>query len=200
MSGFRDRTEITTVSNPFLDSSAQAGVAQAAAPQPAEDPDAAAVRQAREAKILEWVAEMRAAGHPRQALIAQLAQQGVGEIESNTAINEADMFAGMMGRPHPIDIDPYVKASIEKQGPMLVTDAYANQNDPVASDEQNVAAAVAKAKEMAEEGADTQTVMDFLVTAGAPAEQAQEVATRLIAEARGEDKESKKRFGFLRRK
>lgn len=189
------------MSNPFLDSAQQAGVAQAGAPatQQVEDPQAAAMRQAREAKILEWVAEMRAAGHPRQTLISQLAQQGVQEVEANAAINEADMFAGMMGRPHPIDIDPNVRASIEKEGPMLVTEAFANQQDPVQSDEQNVAAAIAEAESMAADGADAATIVDFLVTAGAPTEHAHEVAQRALEEA-GNAGESKKRFGLRRRK
>ena len=148
MGGLKCATEISIVSNPFLETTAQPGLPDPSAAQPAPadtaqqpraaatlgasptpqaepraaDPSVEAARRAREAKILEWVAEMRAAGHPRQALISQLAQQGVTELEAHIAVNEADLFAGMMGRPHPADIDPQVKAEIEKQGPMLVTD------------------------------------------------------------------------------
>ena len=224
MRGLKCPTEISIVSNPFLETTAQPGLPDPSAAQPAPadtaqqpraaatlgasptpqaeppaaDPSAEAARRAREAKILEWVAEMRAAGHPRQALISQLAQQGVTELEAHIAVNEADLFAGMMGRPHPADIDPQVRAEIEKQGPMLVTEALANQSDPVAGDERSIAKSVAQAEQMAAEGADQETVMAFLVNAGAPMEQAQELSTRLTQNA-GEA-EPKKRFSLRRNK
>ena len=119
-------------------------------------------------------------------------------MEAHIAVNEADLFAGMMGRPHPADIDPQVKAEIEKQGPMLVTEALANQSDPVVSDERGIAQSVAQAEQMAAEGADHESVMSFLLSAGAPAEQAQELASRLIA---GSEQEApKKRFSLRRNK
>ena len=225
MGGLKCATEISFVTNPFLETTAQPGLADPSAAQPglgdmaaqqpraaatlgavptpkaeplAADPSVEAARRAREAKILEWVAEMRAAGHPRQALISQLAQQGVTELEAHIAVNEADLFAGMMGRPHPADIDPQVKAEIEKQGPMLVTEALANQADPVAGDERGIAQSVAQAEQMAAEGADHESVMAFLLSAGAPAEQAQELASRLTS---GSEEESpKKRFSLRRNK
>ena len=221
MRGSKSAAVISLVSNPFLETAAQSGLptsaqpaagnmsaqqpraaatlgaAQAPQAQPlAADPNIEAARRAREAKILEWVAEMRAASHPRQALISQLAQQGVTELEAHTAVNEADLFAGMMGRPHPADIDPQVRAEIEKQGPMLVTEALANQADPVAGDERGVAKSIAEAEQMAAEGADQQTVMTFLMNAGAPSEQAQELAARLTT-ADGEAA-PKKRFSMRR--
>lgn len=168
-------------------------------PQPAAvDPNVEAARRAREAKILEWVAEMRAAGHPRQALIGQLAQQGVSEMQAHTAINEADMFAGMMGRPHPVDIDPQVKAEIEKQGPMLVTAPLSNAADPIAGDEQSIKMAISEAEQMAAQGADHKTVLAFLTNVGAPAAQAHELAARMT---NGPEEEApKKRFSLRRGK
>ena len=165
----------------------------------AADPNVEAARKAREAKVLEWVAEMRAAGHPRQALISQLAQQGVSELEAHTAVNEADLFAGMMGRPHPVDIDPHVRDAIEKEGPMLVTEALSNQADPVAGDERSVAKAVATAEQMASDGADSDAVMEFLVNAGAPPEQAHQLVEQMMA--RTQDAAApKKRFSLRRNK
>lgn len=158
----------------------------------------AAARRQREAKILEWVAEMREAGHPREALVAQLAQQNVTDVESNSAINEADLFAGMMGRPHPADIDPDVRARIDQEGPMLVTESLANQADPVNGDERAVAMFVAEAEQMAAEGADEKALIDFLTSAGAPPAQAEELTARLTADR--PNRPGKKRFGLRRQK
>ena len=81
---------------------------------------------------------------------------------------------------------------------MLVTEALANQADPVAGDERGIAQSVAQAEQMAAEGADHESVMAFLLSAGAPAEQAQELASRLTS---GSEEESpKKRFSLRRNK
>lgn len=191
------------MSNPFtetVEASHPLVRGNTAPPQPrVEDPAMIAARQAREAKILEWVAEMREVGHPRQALVAQLAQQSVSEAQANLAINEADLFAGMMGRPHPADIDPNVRERIDQQGPMLVTESLTNQADPVGGDEQNIANVVKEAEQIAAEGADEQTLFSFLTNAGAPPAQAEELTARLIAQY-GEPESDKKRFGLRRRK
>ena len=168
-----------------------AGDPMAHAPAPEE------ARQAREEKLMEFVAEMRAAGHPRQAIMAQLLPANVSEIEASQSIDQADLFAGMMGRPHPADISPHVREQIEKQGPMLVTESLAKQHDAVAGDEQNVAIALEEAKKMAAQGHGKQQVLDFLVSSGAPSDQAQQVIESLEF---GDSSESpKKRFGFRKR-
>ena len=196
-----------SVSNPFLETAVQQSPAGAATQQMdvgtqpeapmTQAPSPEEARQAREEKLMEFVAEMRAAGHPRQAILAQLLPANVSETEANLTIDNADLFAGMMGRPHPIDINPSVREQIEKQGPMLVTDSLTRQRDAEASDEQNVAITLDQAKAMAAQGRGKQEVFDFLVSSGAPTEQAQQVIEGLPFKDAGEA--PKKRFGFLRR-
>ena len=82
---------------------------------------------------------------------------------------------------------------------MLVTEALSNQADPVAGDERSVAKAVATAEQMASDGADSDAVMEFLVNAGAPPEQAHQLVEQMMA--RTQDAAApKKRFSLRRNK
>jgi len=195
------KVEPSAVSNPFLETAVDPGAVGDVATHPQTAAvDSAAIEQARalrEAKLMDYVAEMREAGHPRQAILAQLLPAKVGEEEANAIIDQADLFAGMMGRPHPVDINPQVRAHIENQGPMLVTDSLAKQKDPEENTTEKIGDALEQAEQMYKQGADAQSILDFLAAAGAPTDQARQVVGQMFAEP--DENTKKKRFG-LRRK
>ena len=185
--------EIRSVSNPFLASQTpDAGQAPATEPNPQTQ-----AREAQGQQALDYAVEMRAAGHPRGAIVEALGKANVGQATAEALINQADLFAGMMGRPHPADIDPQVREQIDKDGPMMVTESLAQQNDRSGDQEERRAKTISKAKDMAENGADEDTLMLFLTDAGAPEDQAQELVRKILNQAGHGD--TKKKRGFFRR-
>ena len=181
------------MSNPFLDQNNHA-------PQPAAtqtSTEEAPREEAHGQQAVDYVAEMRAAGHPRQAIVAELMKSNVGQATGEALINQADLFAGMMGRPHPMDIDPQVRAQIDQDGPMMVTESLAKQNDRGANPEAQRSKAIEKAREMAANGADSDTLMLFLTDAGAPEDQARELISKLVEQS--DEGKNKKKRGLFRR-
>ncbi len=153
------------------------------------------------AKAMEAATELRANGQGREAVKAHLATMNVSETAAEYLINQADLFAGMMGRPHPRDIDPSIRGQIDETGPMMISESLVVQKNaaasplPASKDE-----ALARAKSMAEQGADTDTITQFLVKSGAPSDEAAELAHRFITtNLDGTSKKNKKKRGLFRR-
>jgi len=148
------------------------------------------------AQAMEAATELRAAGQPRAAIKAQLASMNVSDTTADYLINQADLFAGMMGRPHPQDIDPGIKQQIDASGPMMITESLADQMNevnsaaPMSRDE-----ALAKAKSMADGGADVDAVSAYLMNSGAPEDEAIQIAEQLVSSnVSGEKPKSKRRL------
>lgn len=187
---------------PFSDTGTSApipGVDPAASPQPVQQsaPAPAAPAPDTAAQAMEVAAELRAEGTPREQIIRELSVLQVSEAAANNLIDEADLFAGMMGRPHPADINPHVREQIDAKGPMMVTDSLANQqatSGPANIDRDQV---IATAKSMIEESTPVAEVIDYLVLNGAPPDQARDLAGRLASDF--EAAQPKKKSGFFRR-
>jgi len=146
--------------------------------------------------MAEYAAEMRAAGHSRQSIAAKFAEANVTDFEAQSVINEVDLFAGMMGNPHPVDIDPSIREQVDSHGPMLVTEALNQRIDPVEQSEPKIGEAKQTAREMAEQGEDPQAILQYLTNAGAPPDQARQIIENLMQETGG----AKKKSRFSRRK
>lgn len=205
-------SDLATVSNPFLPSTPDAAVNPQVGVQPGQpghvtaahaDQQQAhqqAAQQDSADKAMAYVAEMRAQGHGRTAIVTQLTAHNIGESTAEYFINQADLFAGMMGRPHPMDIDPQIKAQIDAEGPMMVTESLAMERDPLENNEEHREAKIAQVRQMAESGAERDELVMRLIDGGAPADQAQQIVHGILKEINGDDDSSKKkRRGFLRK-
>ncbi|MFT7475494.1 MAG: hypothetical protein ACI81L_002433 [Verrucomicrobiales bacterium] len=153
-----------------------------------------------EAQAIELATEMRAQGHPRTNVIAQLSSYGVSETAAEYLANQVDLFAGMFGRAHPADIDQCVREQIDQDGPMMMTEnlgSTVQRTAPTSGQREQV---IAKAREMVESGYHESEIVKFLVTNGAPQDQAISLASKLASGQRNTTAEKKKkRRGLLRR-
>jgi hypothetical protein len=168
-------------------------------PLVSETPTAPAVDT--EAEAMDLATEMRSQGHHRADVVAQLSSLRVSETAAEYLVNQVDLYAGMFGRPHPVDIDQRVRQQIDKNGPMMMTEtigATVQRSAPTSEQREHV---ISKAREMAESGYHESEIVKFLVSNGAPQDQATSLAGKLTTQGAsnppGEKK--KKRRGLLRR-
>jgi hypothetical protein len=152
-----------------------------------------------EAQAMELATEMRAQGQHRTDVIAQLSSYGISETAAEHLVNQVDLFAGMFGRPHPADIDQRVREQIEIDGPMMMTEKLGSTIQRAAPTSEEREQVIAKAREMVDSGYHESEIVKFLVTNGAPQDQAISLASKLASHEQSKAGRKKKRRGLLRR-